>query len=420
MIDSKQVVRTLAALHRDPERLADLLIVVGFAAVLFSPLGALPRLVTYLLAVLALCRAALWRAPSRAPLGWAAGLLLGYLLLSLLWAEAVEPTSATRLCVRALVLACFVAAFADCVRRGQARRRIGRWFALCGGAAAVFAIAAFWARPPEMGRLLGPGQLGNELVAAQAFTACFLFALDGLQRSGAGRSGHGPVLVGLLVASAAASAAAVALAGARTGWLALLVGAGVLLVARVETPRRFLRFGVLSLAVLAALVAALVWNDGTREWLLPRGWSFRPAIWRAVFADTVANAPWFGRGLSVDAKVAAADFTFLHPHSLYLSIFHQAGVVGLALFGSLLAGTAASLLRRLRLPDARLALALLAAGAVVWLLDGHQLVHKIGVVWWLFWVPVATAIGLSGQSNADVSAPARGDHAAGPVPAAGT
>ena len=401
LIDARQVARALVALPVGRERLADLLIALAFAAVLFSPLGALPRFVTYLLAVLALGRATLWRVSSRAPLGWAAGLLLGYLLLSLLWAEAVEPALATRMFVRAAVLACFLVALADCVRRGETHRRIGCWFAVCGGAAAVFAIAEFWLRPPEMGRLLGTGQIRNELIAAQAFTVCFLFALDGLQRRARGGSfAQNRVVVGLLVASAAASAVAVALAGARTCWLALLVGTGVLLLAsRVQRPMRLLCFGALWLAVLAGLVCALVWTDGTREWLLPRGASFRPVIWQAVFSDTVANAMWFGKGLSADGHVVAAGFAFLHPHSMYLSIFHQAGVFGLALFGALLAGTAASLLRWLRSPDARLALALLAAGAVVWLFDGHQLVHKVGVVWWLFWFPVATAIGLFANRN---------------------
>ena len=67
----------------------------------------------------------------------------------------------------------------------------------------------------------------------------------------------------------------------------------------------------------------------------------------------------------------------------------------MALFAALRCAAAVALSRRLRNPNAPLALALLVAGAVVALFDGHQLIHKVGVVWWLFWLPVAIAVGLT-------------------------
>ena len=368
---------------------------LAFAAVLVSPLHSVPRLCTYLLALCTLFRPAFWRALRTAPAAWLAAVLLCYMLLTVSWSPAVEPALAARAGIRALVLACFVAAFADCVRRVNAHRRIGRWFALVGGGAAGFAIVGFVLEPPEMERLLGPGQVQNELIAAQAFTVATLFAADALLRRPAAPRW---MWAAPLAASAVLAAAAVALTGARTGWLALAVGVGVLALAH-RRPARFWSCAALWIAVLGAVLGALIWHDSAREWLLPRGASFRPLIWEQVLVRSVANAPWFGSGLLADDNLAGADRVFLHPHSLYLSILQQTGAVGLALFAALIVSTALTLSRRLDNPDACLALALLAAGSVVALFDGHQLIHKVGVVWWFFWLPVATAVGLRAAAD---------------------
>ena len=374
-------------------RIADFCTALAFVAVLVSPLHSVPRFCSYALALATLCRPRVWRLARQAPVAWLAALLLGYLLLTLSWGEAVAPALGARFGIRALVLVCFLAAFADCVRRGDAHQRIGRWFALAAGGAACFAIAGFYLQPPAMGRLLGPGQIQNELIAAQAFAVGALFGVDALLR---GRGTGQQAWLWLFATSAVATTAAVALTGARTGWLALAVGLSVLVLAH-RAPARFWSWAALWIVVGAGLLAVLVWHEGAREWLLPRGASFRLQIWEGVLARTLDGAPWFGNGLLADDNLTTADRVFLHPHSLYLSLFHQGGVVGLALFAALLGGAAFALSRKLCNPDARLALALLAAGAVAALFDGHQLMHKVGVMWWLFWLPVATAIGLTAR-----------------------
>lgn len=376
-------------------RIADYCTALAFVAVLVSPLHSVPRLCSYALALATLCRPRVWRLARQAPVAWLAALLLGYLLLTLSWGEPVAPALGARFGIRALVLVCFLAAFADCVRRGDAHRRIGRWFAVAAGGAACFAIAGFYLQPPEMGRLLGPGQIQNELIAAQAFAVGALFAVDALLR---GRGTGQRAWLWLLAASAVATAAAVALTGARTGWLALAVGLGVLVLAH-RAPARFWSWVALWIVGIAALLAVFVLHEGAREWLLPRGASFRLRIWEGVLARTLDGAAWFGHGLLADDNLTTADRVFLHPHSLYLSLFHQGGVVGLALFAALLGVTGIALSRKLRNADACLALALLAAGAVVAVFDGHQLMHKVGVMWWLFWLPVATAIGLTARDS---------------------
>ena len=78
---------------------------------------------------------------------------------------------------------------------------------------------------------------------------------------------------------------------------------------------------------------------------------------------------------------------------MYLAVLFHGGIAGVVLFAAVLGGTGFALVRALGSPDARLALALLVAGAIFWLTDGRQLVDRVGVHWWLFWLPVATAIG---------------------------
>ena len=380
--------RRWRTLRRDPARIGDLFLVFAFGAVLVSPWHSVPRLCSYALALTTLCRPAVWRRLRGAPLAWLAMALLGYLLLTVGWSPAVEPALATRFAIRALVLACFLAAFADCVRRNAAQG-IGCWFALVGGVAAVYALADFHLFPPETGRLVGPGQVQNELIAAQAFTVCALFAAD------AARARAGQWMWTLpLAASAAAASAAVAFAGARAGWLALAVGLGVLFLAR-GPPARFWRRAALWVFLLTAVAAALAWHEDTRAWLLPRGASFRPLIWELALSRALETAPWLGNGLAANEHLITGERAFLHAHSVYLAVFHQGGAVGLALFTALVCAAAVALSRRLRNPNAPLALALLVAGAVVALFDGHQLIHKVGVVWWLFWLPVAIAVGLT-------------------------
>ncbi len=381
----------------DSTRTTDLLIALAFIAALLSPMQSLPRLASYLLGLSVLTRVAEWRSVVSVKLLWCALALLGYLLLTTFWSSwsgRFLTTLPPRYIIRAVVVFCFLVAFADCVRRGQSLDRVGRWFAIVGGAAAAFAIAAFWLYPPVNGRLLGPGQIQNPLIAAQAFTAGCLFATDAMCRC------REPVWRALTAFGAVTMAVAVVLTGSRTGWLALPMGLGILLLAhRSATPARFTSLALVWGVVIGGLGAALALIEFTNEFLLPRGDSFRQVIWTSIFREVADNGLWFGRGLLTDDNVIAHGFTFGHPHSLYLSIFFKGGLVGVALLATLLVWTACSLVRRVATVDSALALALLAAGVVAWALDGHQIIHKVGIVWWLFWLPAAVAIGLSWRAK---------------------
>lgn len=380
----------MTSFFSDRGRLADVLILLAFVAVLIAPLPSIPRLATYVLGVLVLCSPTLWRAAADSRLAACAGTLLVYLVLTSLWSEELNAADALRMCVRALVLGCFVLAFADSVARGAAHEHIGRWFALAGGLVAVAAIGSFLLDPPPEGRLHGLGRVHNSVTAAQAFSVVTLVALDAAWRT---PSSRWRLLAG---ASALVATLAVLLSGSRAAWAALPLGVAVLLLARTATsPGRFLGLLAATAAALGLVVAVLVTGDLTRDYILPRGDSFRFAIWESVVADVVRQGLWFGRGILTPDDTLLGDLTFRHVHSMYLAVLFHGGIVGCVLFAGALGGTALVLVRGLGSPDARLALALLVAGAVFWLTDGRQLVDRVGVHWWLFWLPLATAIGLA-------------------------
>jgi O-antigen ligase len=79
---------------------------------------------------------------------------------------------------------------------------------------------------------------------------------------------------------------------------------------------------------------------------------------------------------------------------MYLAVLFQGGIVGVLLFGSLLLATLKALLENYDQPDAKLALGILTIALTAYMLDGHELIDKIGSTWFLIWLPVAIALGL--------------------------
>ena len=379
----------MTSLLQDRARVRDGLILLAFVAVLIAPLPSIPRLLTYVLGAVVLCSPALWRTVAGVRLAWCAAALLAYLLLTTQWSEGANATDTLRLGVRALVLCCFVVALADTVVRGALHHHIGRWLAVVGGLAALAAITSFLLDVPPEGRLHGLGRVHNSVTAAQAFSVVTLFALDAARRAPTQRWRL------LCFAGAVAAVGAVVLAGSRAAWAALPLGCAALLLAtKTPSPARFTGSLATAGATLALIAAVLLASDATRDVLLPRGDSFRFAIWESVLADAARQGLWFGRGILTPDDLHIDGLAFRHVHSMYLAVFVHGGLAALLLFAATLGGTATALVRHLRHPDAALALALLASGAVFWLTDGRQLVDRVGVHWWFFWWPVATAVGI--------------------------
>lgn len=380
----------LAGFLRDRLQVNALLIVLCFVSILALDSTAAARVPTYLLALSMLVAARGWTDVFGRKLTWLIMALVTLLAASSLWSRTVTPASVTAAFAQALLVFLFVVAFAECQLRGQLRRWVGRAMALVGLSAVVAAIVVFYVTDPPDGRLSGLGQLDDHVTAALVFGVVFILMLDVAYTDSSG------VWRALAVVSAVVLVWAIYLSDSRNAWVSSLIGVGIFLLARrVKDPQRFVA-GVVSMGfVLGVLLAALIANEATREIILPRGTSFRPEIWGDVVADLTRRGLWFGRGIDTPYEVIAGGIEFLHPHSMFLSVAYQGGVVALVLFLGLIGAMLTVLIRSYHEPDAKLALGVLGVSLPAYLLDGHELIGQVAATWFLFWLPVAVGLGFS-------------------------
>lgn len=366
------------------------IVVVGcFVSVLLLGSQSAASYPTYLLALTMLVTVRSWNDVFREPFTWLILTTVGYLAASAWWSDPGTLREVASYAVRALLVSLFVIAFAECQLRGQLHQWLGRALGIAGALAAFVAIVVFVVTSPEDGRLNGLGQLDTHVVAALVFSTTLIYLLDSLVRE----DSRGWVVVYLF--SICIIVVAVALSDSRNAWISLLLGGGVFLLAtRVKGAREF----AISVAVLALLIGVMLFGlylgEGTREIVLPRGDSFRLTIWMTLIDKVVAINPWFGLGIATSDNLFAEGFEFLHPHNMYLAVFYQGGLVGLTLFLSVIVATIATLLNHYHLRDAKVALGVLTITVSSYLLDGHELVDKVGETWFMFWLPVAVALGL--------------------------
>ena len=383
---------------RDRIRLNALLIVLCFAGVLMLESQSAASYPAYLLAIAMLVRFRQWADVFAVPLMWAVAALLAYLVLTSLWSEDSQPGDALSMLSRAVQVLLFAVAFAECQMRGDLQRWLGRTLAVAGMLAALAGTGLFLMGHSENGRLVGLGQLDNNVVAALIFgVVLILVTAQALREPNVlwrRSSAFGVVVV----------AAAVLLSESRNGQIGAVLGVGTLLIAhRVPDRQRFavavLGMGVILVAGLAALIA----NEASQTLVLPRGDSYRPAIWLATLSAVMDGGLWFGRGILTDDTLVTAAGEFPHPHNMYLSVLFQGGLVGVALFATLIAAVVRTLFDHYPNRDAKLALGILGLALPAWLLDGHELIDKVGMTWFLFWLPVAISLGLAWMGRLDAS-----------------
>ena len=381
---------------RDRIRLNALLIVLCFAGVLLLESQSAASYPAYLLAVVMLVRLRQWADVFAVPLMWVVVALLSYLVLTSLWSEASQPGDVLSMLSRAAQVLLFAVAFAECQMRGDLQRWLGRTLAVAGVLAALAGLAMFLWESSENGRLIGLGQLDNNVVAALIFgVVLVLITAEALHERAALWRRFGAL--GIVVI-----AAAVLLSDSRNGQVSAMLGVATLLIAHRVRDRQRFAVAVLSMGVilLAGLVALIV-NDAGRNLLLPRGDSFRPAIWLATLGAVADGGLWFGRGILTEDTLVTAAGEFPHPHSMYLSVLFQGGLVGAALFAGLIAAVLRTLLNHYAHRDAKLAVGILGLALPAWLLDGHELIDKVGMTWFLFWLPVAISLGLAWMGRLD-------------------
>ena len=190
--------------------------------------------------------------------------------------------------------------------------------------------------------------------------------------------------------------AVIFLSGSRNAWLSAAVGLAALVATNLISDRRRLLGWPVAVAVaLVTLALILMTSEEGRQLLLPRGASFRPDIWQAVFHEVQSRNPLFGLGILTPDQVAIGDRTFQPPHSMYLAIFFQGGWVALGCFLLLVGGSLRTLLANYQLRQAKLAISLLSLSLTSYFLDGHELIDKVGETWILFWIAIGISVGLS-------------------------
>ena len=350
---------------------------------------------TYILGAYVLAGAAKWRSLFLDRGFLVVVVLLAYIPLSSLWSTPWDAREAFSQVMRALLVFTFVVCIAESVQVDWFVQRFAQVIAVCGTLAATAAIGVFFTESPDDGRLNGLGQLDTHVMAAMVYA---LAAVCGLTWLGSDDRSLGRWIAGVCVA---VLVVAVVLAGSRNAAVCMAFGLGCVLIAnRVSTARGFMLIaGSFAVALLAVLLAAFWLVPGAGDVILPRGTSFRPAIWLDYAARIRADGIWFGLGVLTPDLIQVGGYDVLHPHNLYLTVVYQAGLLGLALLVTVVAATAHALIGNYREPEAKLGLAIWAMALPGYLLDGHELVDKVGWTWLLFWLPVGIALGIRARQG---------------------
>jgi O-antigen ligase len=310
-----------------------------------------------------------------------------YIASTSFWSAPFDARGAGSQFIRALLQVCFVVAVVESFRVDWFRVRLTLTIAIGGGAAALVALVIFFLDGVEGSRLNGLGQLDTHVRAALVFSVSLVFALAWFVdvRSPRWRLAAVAVVVCLSLA--------VALSGSRTAWVVAPFGCAIYLISRSTTSRaQFVALGAFVAAIGVIVLVAAWYVPEVRGFLLPRGDSYRLAIWGETIQRIVDHGLWFGNGVLSDDDVVIDGFVNQHPHNLYLAILFQGGVLGLLIFAMLVCCSLAALLKRFEDEVARLGLAIFAIALPAYLLDGFELVDKIGWTWILIWLPVAMSI----------------------------
>lgn len=385
----REIVRSTQELLSDRIGLMAVLLVACFVSVVLLSSQSRASYPTYALALFMIATTAQWRDVLDLPLmRWILALLI-WLSISTFWSDPFELRTAVSVWVRALLVFCFVVAFAECQLRGQLQHWMGIALTVFGAIAVIAAITYFHLENPADGRLKGLGQLDTHVIAALVYGGIGLFALRFFNTYP--RISSRILAVFVLVAIGYA----VFESDSRNAWVSVLLGVGVFMLAnRVAEARQFLVSVVTMGVIFAVLLGLLLLGDGSQEILLPRGDSYRLLIWENTLSQFTQGSYFIGRGILTSDDVEIGGMLFEHPHNMYIAIFHQGGAVGVLIYLVVIFKSFSILLEHYHHKDAKLALGLLTIAVSAYLLDGHELIDKVGDTWLLFWLPVAVAVGL--------------------------
>lgn len=367
------------------------LIVLCFLSVLLLRSQSAASYPTYALSLFMLATFPKWRDVFRLHLIRLICALLVWLCLSTWWSDPFEWRAAISVWSRALLVFFFVVAMAECQLRGQLQRWMGVALTLVGAGVVLVALVNFYVTDPADGRLNGLGQLDTHVVAALVYGVILLFVLRTAAMFESRSIKAAALLVALIIAYA------VFLSDSRNAWVSVALGVVAYgLAYRAADWRQFLVTLVGMGILMGIVVIALAFGDATAQIILPRGSSFRPEIWGETLRLILeSDALLIGRGILTSDDVMAGGILMPHAHNIYLALVHQGGLVALLLYISVLTSAVVAMFRNFDLADARLGVSILILAMFSHLLDGHELIDKVGDTWLLVWMPVGLALGMS-------------------------
>ena len=366
------------------------LIVACFVAVLLVQSQSAASYPTYLIGLIMLFSVRAWRDLLSTPLLKWTMVLLVWLSLSVFWSDHFSWRDALSIWTRAVLVAAFVIALAECQLRGEVQRWLRIAMTFAGALVVLAALINFFVTQPEDGRLNGLGQLDTHVIAALVYGVIGILVLQQVVETPAkSLRWLGCIVLALIMM-------AIYLSDSRNAWVSTVLGIGTLMLSyRVRDARQFISYFASFALMLTASIGVMLLNDDIRAYLLPRGLSFRPEIWLQTL-DKIAESSWLlGAGILTIDEVRAGELVFDHPHNMYLALMFQGGFIALGLFLVVTVISVAQALREYALPSAKLALSVFVLGLSAFLLDGHELVDKIGEAWFLYWLPVGVCLGLS-------------------------
>ena len=366
-----------------------ILILFSFLAVLLLPSQSAASYPTYILAIAMLVTIRQWEDIIQVDLFRWVCLLVGWLSASTIWSIPFELREAVSVLLRGVLVTAFVVAFAECQLRSQVQRWMGLAFAVIGSIVTAAAIMHFFMTAPDDGRLNGLGQLDTHVIAALVYGVLLIFAVQRMLMTS-------NLLVSVLFfLMALVMGVAVFLSDSRNAWLSVPIGLLAFLLAHFVRERGRIQVVFASgLTFGAALIVIILNDEHLTTILLPRGDSFRLGIW-TEFLRRVAESPIVGLGITTNDDVLMGEYILQHPHSMYLSVLFQGGVIGLTLYLIVLFKVVKELLAHIHVEaDAQLGIGILMLAMVAYMIDGHELIDKVGSTWFLLWLPVAIAIGL--------------------------
>jgi len=312
---------------------------------------------------------------------------MAYLLLSGLWSEPLDWYALGQKATNSLYILCFLAL--TYYLRHANPVLFERGLQACiivATLAAVVSIAAYYSNhsfPEE--RLAGIGSLTNINEFSAVYGVYAVLALSFVLDK------KSPILHPIFLTACLIFLAFAWLGQSRTTFVALVIALGFLSACKAQQRKAWL-WSVM--AVAATVAGMLILFPGSIEQAIERGAGLRPGIWSAVW-EQARTSPFFGHGLVSPLSVESGGLPFGNAHSAYLQVFWQGGVVGLALFVSLMALALRTAMSQGRATGHYLTLGMLVFAALVMLTDLDTLIGRPREQWLLFWFPLALLLSQS-------------------------